>query len=89
MKTPVYLQSSSQFKNAFIRDLALTEAVEFQNTTEEEAESKLWMKMVDKRGWEGVVGSKLISKCLSHDQALSNIQHRPANDIKVSVLYSS
>ena len=31
---------------------------------------KLWMKMVDKRGCEGVVGNKLISECLSHDQAL-------------------
>ena len=25
----------------------------------------------DKRGCEGVVGTKLISECLSHDQALS------------------
>ena len=54
-----------------------------------------WMKMVedenvdnglggegdDKRGCEGVVGTKLIRECLSHDQALSNIQHRPGNDI--------
>ena len=38
---------------------------------------KLWMKMVDKRGCEGVVGNKLISECLSHDQAISNNQHRP------------
>ena len=38
---------------------------------------KLWMKMVDKRGCEGVVGNKLISECLSHDKALPNIQHRP------------
>ena len=45
--------------------------------------------MVDKRGCEDVVGSKLISEHLSHDQALSNIEHRPANDIKVSVLYTS
>ena len=33
--------------------------------------------MVDKRGCEGVVGNKLISECLSHDQAPSNNQHRP------------
>ena len=32
---------------------------------------KLWMKMVDKRGCEGVAGTKLISECLSHDQAPS------------------
>ena len=38
---------------------------------------KLWMKMVDKRGCEGVVGNKLISECLAHDQAPSNNQHRP------------
>ena len=43
----------------------------------------------DKRGCEGVVGTKLISECLSHDQALSNIQHRPGNDTTVSVLYTS
>ena len=34
-------------------------------------------EMVDKRGCEGVVGNKLISECLSHDQAISNNQHRP------------
>ena len=45
--------------------------------------------MVDNRGGEDVVGSKLISKCLSHDQALSNIQHRPASDATISVLYVS
>ena len=39
----------------------------------------------DKRGCEGVVGTKLISECLSHDQALSNNQHRPGNDTTVSV----
>ena len=43
----------------------------------------------DKRGCEGVVGTKLISECLSHDQALSNIQHRFGNDTTVSVLYTS
>ena len=42
--------------------------------------------MVDKRGF---VKNKLISECLSHDQALSNIKHRPANDTTVSVLYTS
>ena len=44
----------------------------------------------DKRGCEGVVGIKLISECLSHYQALSNIQHRPGNDdTTISVLYTS
>ena len=33
--------------------------------------------------------SSNISECLSHDQALSNIQHRPANDSTISVLYMS
>ena len=41
------------------------------------------------RGRKGVVGTKLISECLSHDQALSNNQHRPGNDTTVSVLYTS
>ena len=36
MKTLVCLQSPSQFTNAFICDLVLTEAVECQRTTEEE-----------------------------------------------------
>ena len=45
--------------------------------------------MVDKRGCEGVVGTKLISECLSHDQAPSNIQHRPGNNTTISVLYTS
>ena len=48
------------------------------------------MNIVDENGgWEGVVGSKLISEHLSHDQALSNIQCRPGNDTTVSVLYMS
>ena len=44
--------------------------------------------MVDKRGWEGVVGTKpiAIGECLSHDQALSDMQHMPGNDTTVSVL---
>ena len=45
--------------------------------------------MVDKTGCEGAVGTKLISECLSHDQALHNIQHRPENDTTISVLYTS
>ena len=30
----------------------------------------------------------LLYECLSHDQALSNIQHRPGNDTLISVLYT-
>ena len=39
MKTLVCLQSPSQFTNAFICDLVLTEAVECQRTEEEESEN--------------------------------------------------
>ena len=41
------------------------------------------------RGREGDIGTKLISECLSHGQALSNNQHRPGNDTTVSVLHKS
>ena len=44
------------------------------------------MKMV---GCDCVDGTKFISECLSHNQALSNIKQQPGNDTTVSVLYTS
>ena len=67
MKTLTRLQSSSQFTNAFICDLVLTEAVECQRRTEQEESENCEegvrgeMKMVDKRGWEGVDEANLLA----------------------------
>ena len=60
MKTLTCSQISSQFTNAFICDFVFTEAVECQRRTEDEGSENCGegvrgeMKMVDKRGWEGV-----------------------------------